>query len=154
MKKILICMSILMIMFMFSSASAAEPLVVNDAWVRSAPPNAKALGAFMKIMNVTDKPIALTEASSSLFGKVELHKSEMHDGMMKMIPQKQMDVPAGGTLTLKPGSYHLMLMNPKSVPQAGEFVDLELRFDSGLTLHIKALVRAAKGGSMMKGHQY
>ena len=45
-----------------------------------------------------------------------------------------------------------MLMNPKSVPQAGELVDLKLRFDNGLTLHVKALVRAAKGGGMMKGH--
>ena len=108
----------------------------------------------MEIMNVSDKPVALTAASSSRFGKVELHKSEMHDGMMKMVPQKQMEVPAGGTLTLKPGSYHLMLMKPKSVPQVGELVDLELRFDSGLTLHIKALVRAAKGGGMMKGHQH
>ena len=154
MKKIVSFISILMMMFVVSSASAAEPVMVHDAWVRSAPPNARALGAFMEIMNVSDKPVALIAASSRRFGKVELHKSEMHGEMMKMVPQKKMVVPAGGSLTLKPGSYHLMLMKPKSVPQAGELVDLELRFDSGLTLHIKALVRAAKGGGMMKGHNH
>ena len=154
MKKIVSFISILMMMYVVSSASAADPVMVHDAWVRSAPPNAKALGAFMEIMNVSDKPVALIAASSSRFGKVELHKSEMHGEMMKMVPQKKMVVPAGGSLTLKPGSYHLMLMKPKSVPQAGELVDLELRFDSGLTLHVKALVRAAKGGGMMKGHNH
>ena len=154
MKRILTCISILMMMFVCSAASAAEPVMVHDAWVRSAPPNAKALGAFMSIVNVTDKPVALIAASSRLFGKVELHKSEMHGDMMKMVRQKRIVVPAGGSLTLKPGSYHVMLMKPKRVPEAGELVDLKLRFDNGITLHVKALVRAAKGDGMMKGHQH
>ena len=153
MKKIVTSISTLMIIFVFSSVFAVDSIIVNNAWVRSAPPNAKVLAAYMEIINNSDEPRVLIAVSSSRFGKVEMHKTEMHDGMMKMIPQKQMDIPAGGSLTLKPQSYHLMLMNPKSVPQVGEQVDLELRFDSGLTLHINAPVHEAKGGGMMKGHQ-
>lgn len=70
--------------------------MVHDAWVRSAPPNAKMLAAYMKIMNKSDEPRALTAVSSSLFGKVQMYKTEMQDGMMKMIHQKQLDIPAGG----------------------------------------------------------
>ncbi len=152
MKKIINCIFALTIIFMFSSAFAADSIMVHNAWVRSAPPNAKVLAAYMKIINNSDEPRALTVVSSSLFGKVQMHKTEMQDGMMKMIHQKQLDIPAGGSLTLEPGGYHLMLMNPKSVLQVGEHVDFELKFDNGLTLNINAPVRTAKGGGMMGGH--
>ena len=152
MKKITNYIFALTIIFMFSSAFAADNIMVHNAWVRSAPPNAKVLAAYMKIINKSDEPRALTAVSSSLFGKVQMHKTEMQDGMMKMIHQKQLHIPAGGSLTLEPGGYHLMLMNPKTVPQEGEQVNLELKFDNGLTLNVNVPVRAAKGGGMMGGH--
>jgi copper(I)-binding protein len=152
MKKILNYIFALTIIFMFSSAFAADNIMVHNAWVRSAPPNAKVLAAYMEIMNKSDEPRALTAVSSSLFAKVQMHKTEMQGGMMKMIRQKQLDIPAGGSLTLEPGGYHLMLMNPKSVLQVGEQVDIELQFDNGRTVYIHAPVRAAKGDSMMGGH--
>ncbi len=142
----------LIIMFMFSSAFAADNIMVHNAWVRSAPPNAKMLAAYMRIVNKSDEPRTLTAVSSSLFGEVQMHKTEMQDGMMKMIRQKKLDIPAGGALTLEPGGHHLMLMHPKSVLQVGKHVDFELKFDSGLILNINAPVRAAKGGGMMEGH--
>ncbi len=138
--------------FMLSTAFAADNIMVHNAWVRSAPPNAKVLAAYMEIINKSDVPSALTSVSSSLFGKVQMHKTEMQDGMLKMINQKQLDIPAGGALTLEPGGYHLMLMNPKSVLPVGKQVDLELKFDNGLTLNVNAPVRKAKGGGMMGGH--
>ena len=93
MKKITNYIFALTIIFMFSSAFAADNIMVNNAWVRSAPPNAKVLAAYMHIMNKSDLPIALTSVSSSLFEKVHIHKTEMESGMMKMIPQKQMLCP-------------------------------------------------------------
>jgi copper(I)-binding protein len=152
MKKIINYIFVLTIIFMFSSAFAADNIMVHNAWVRSAPPNAKVLAAYMKIINKSDEPRAVTVVSSSLFGKVQMHKTEMKNGMMKMIRQKKMDIPAGGSLTLEPGGYHLMLMNPKSVLHVGEQVDFELKFDNGLTLNFNAPVREEKGGGMMGGH--
>ena len=142
----------LTIIFLFSSAFAADNIMVHNAWIRSAPPNAKVLAAYMLIMNKSDEPIALTSVSSRLFEKVHIHKTEMEGGMMKMVLQKQLDILAGESLLLEPGGYHLMLMKPKSVPQVGEQVDLELKFDNGKTLSINVPVRAAKGESMMEGH--
>jgi copper(I)-binding protein len=152
MKKIINQIFALTILLMFSSAFAADNVMVHNAWVRSAPPNAKVLAAYMKIINKSDEQRVLKAVSSSLFGKVQMHKTEMQDGMMKMVHQKQLHIPAGGSLTLEPGGYHLMLMNPKSVPQVGEQVDLELKFDNGLNLNVNAPVREAKGGDMMGGH--
>ncbi len=151
MKKILFYISVLLVSISVSS-SAADSIMVQDAWVRSAPPNAKALAAYMKIINTSAEQRALISASSSRFGRVEMHKSEMHEGIMKMIPQKQLTVPAGGSLLLKPMSYHLMLMKPVSVPREGDLVDFDLRFDDGTVLHLRVPVRAAKSGRMMKSH--
>ena len=152
MKKIIRYMLALTIIFISSSAFAADGIVVHNAWVRSAPPNAKALAAYMQIINKSDEPRALKAVSSSKFGKVQLHKTEMRGGMMKMIHQKQLDIPAEGSLTLEPGGYHLMLMNPGSALIVGDQVDFELKFDNGQNLNINAPVRAGKGGSMMEGH--
>ena len=152
MKRIINYIFALTIIFVFSSAFAADNIMVHNAWVRSAPPNVKVLAAYMKIVNKSDEPRALTAVSSSWFGKVQMHKTEMQGGMMKMIHQKQLHIPAGGSLTLEPGGYHLMLMKPKSVPKMGEQIDLELHFDNGRTLHINAPVRAAKGSGMMEHH--
>jgi hypothetical protein len=152
MKKIINCIFALIIIFMVSSAFAADSIVIHNAWVRAAPPNAKALAAYMNIMNSSDKPVALTAAASSRFGEVQLHKTEIRDGMMRMIRQRQMDIPASGSLTLEPGGYHLMLMHPKSVLQVGGQVDFELKFDNGKTLKINAPVRAGRGKAKRGGH--
>ena len=88
MKKIINLISVLIIVVV-SSAFAADNIMIHDAWVRSGPPNAKVLAAYMKIINKSDEPRALTAVSSSRFGKVEMHKTEMHGEMMKMIPQKK-----------------------------------------------------------------
>lgn len=123
------------------TAFADETIVVSDAWVRAGPPTAKVLAAYMKIMNKSDEPRKLTAVSSGSFNKVEMHKTDIHEGMMKMVPQKYLEIPAGGSLKLEPGGYHLMLMNLKSVPQEGEQIDMELHFDNGQTLHISVPVR-------------
>jgi copper(I)-binding protein len=72
-----------------------------------------------------------------------------------MIPQDSLSIPAGGSVTLDPGGFHLMLIGPKSVPKEGEEVDLLLKFSNGHSQRIKAPVKADKdkGGTMEEhGH--
>ncbi len=134
----------LIILSLFSTAFANNSIKVHDAWVRSAPPNAKVLAAYMVIMNKSGEQRALTAVSSSKFEKIEMHKTEIHEGMMKMVPQKQLSIPAGGALTLEPGGYHLMLINPESVPQEGEHINFELHFDNGKVINVSAPVRKGR----------
>jgi copper(I)-binding protein len=153
-KKIVTVIYFLTTLFLFSIAFATDSIMVHDAWVRSAPPNAKVLAAYMIIVNKSGEPRKLTAVSSSRFDKVEMHKTEMHGEMMKMIPQKELEILPGGTLVLEPGGYHLMLMEPKSVPQEGEEVDIELHFDNGQTLHISVPVRAGSTKGMAGEHRH
>ena len=138
------------LLLMATSSIQAAGLMVSDPWVRAAPPNAPALAAFMTLENHTNSDLALVEVRTSLpVARVELHRTIMADGMMKMVQQKQMPVAAHGSLQLKPGSRHIMLIGPKEVPVMGDSVALTLVLSDGSEQKITAKVR--KGNMMMKG---
>ena len=132
------------------TANAAE-LVVTDPWIRSAPPNAPALGAFMLLENDSDSEVSVVDAYSSLeVDRVELHRTMMDDGVMKMIPQQSIPIPPHSSTDLAPGSWHIMLIGPSKVPSMGEVVQLTLVLDDGTKQVVDAMVR--QGGKMMEGH--
>lgn len=134
------------------SVNAAE-LVVTDPWIRSAPPNAPALGAFMLLENDSDSEVSLVDAYSSLeVERIELHRTMMADGVMKMVPQQFIPVPSHSSTQLKPGSWHIMLIGPSKVPSMGEVVQLTLVFDDGTKQVVDAGVR--QGQKMMDGHSH
>jgi hypothetical protein len=144
---------IFILLHLFSSAYAHQQVSVDNAWVRSAPPGADVLAAYMVIRNESEETRVLTEVSNRTFERIEIHKTEMHEGMMKMIPQDSLSIPPGGSVTLEPGGFHLMLIGPKSVPKEGEEVDLLLKFSNGHSQRIKVPVKADKNqGGMMQEH--
>jgi len=131
----------------------AEELVVTDPWIRSAPPNAPALGAFMLLENNSAADVSVVDARSSLeVDRVELHRTMMADSVMKMVPQKFIPVPAHSSTLLKPGSWHVMLIGPKTVPSMGEVVHLTLVLSDGTEQVVTATVR--QGKKMMEGHSH
>lgn len=155
MKKVMSVVYVFALTALCSSVFASDSIMIHNAWIRSAPSNVKVMAAYMTITNTSSETRTLTAVSGRLFNNVEIHKTEIHEGMAKMIPQKELIIPAGKSVSLGPGGYHLMLIGPASVPKEGEQVDMELRFDDGLMLHIKAQVRA--GGSednMMNEHHH
>ena len=81
-----------------------------------------------------------------------MHKTEMVDGIGKMIPQESIVVPAGGQVTLKPGSYHLMLMMARRPLKVGDTVKLETTFSSGRQLDIDMPVKKDAGGGIDHTH--
>lgn len=132
------------------SSALAAGVMVNDPWVRAAPPNAPALAAFMTLENHGGSDVALVEVRGPAeLGRVELHRTKMADGMMKMIQQKNIPIAAHSSTVLKPGSWHIMMIGPKKVPSAGEQVHLTLVFSDGSEQMVMAEVR--RGGMMMKG---
>ena len=148
-----ICAIGTLLLVLGASAVKAGELVVNDAWVRSAPPNAPALGAFMVLENHSARDIAVVDARSSLeVNRVELHRSMMADGVMKMIPQEFIPVAANSSTVLEPGSWHVMLIGPSRVPAEGESVELTLVLDDGTETTVVAGVR--KGKKMMHDHEH
>ena len=107
-------------------AACAQTVAVKDAWVRATVPGQKATGAFMKI--TAREGARLVGAASPVAGVTEVHEMKMEGDIMKMRAVPMLDLPAGKTVELKPGGYHVMLMDLKAVLPKDGTVPLTLVF--------------------------
>jgi copper(I)-binding protein len=123
------------------SAIADSAVRVDNAWVREAPPGAHMMAGYMTIKNQGVSEIALTGVDSPAFDHVMLHKSQVVDGVARMIHQDKIVIPAQGTVELQPGSFHLMMPVPEPRLVEGDRVDIVLTFSSGETVRVQAEIR-------------
>ena len=112
---------------LLSGTAYAQSVDVKDAWVRTSVPGQKATGAFMKL---TAKDGAkLVAASSPVAGVTEVHEMKMEGDIMRMkAVAGGLDLPAGKTVALKPGGYHVMLMDLKAALSKDSTIPLTLVF--------------------------
>jgi periplasmic copper chaperone A len=126
------------------TAPALAQVTVTDAWVRGTVPGQKATGAFMSITSATDA--TLVSASSPAAKVVEIHEMAMDGGVMKMRAIDKLALPAGKPVQLKPGGYHVMLMDITAPLADGQTVPVTLTFvgkdGKKTTQEVKAPVRA------------
>ncbi len=106
------------------AAPAWSQTTVKDGWVRGTVPQQKASGAFMQITSAQGG--RLVGVSSPVAGVSEIHQMKMDGGMMKMGAIAALELPPGQPVELKPGGYHVMLMDLKRQLQAGDSVPLTL----------------------------
>jgi hypothetical protein len=122
---------------------AAAQVVVANAWVRGTVEGQKATGAFMEIKSATDA--TLVGAASPVARIVELHEMKMDAGVMKMKAVDRLPLPAGKAVELKPGGYHVMLMDLAQPLKEGDSVPVTLTVEdkSGKkqAVEVKAQVR-------------
>jgi copper(I)-binding protein len=123
----------------------AQSVQVRNAWVRSTTADQKGTGAFMSLTAKEDTQ--LVSVSSPVAGVAEVHEMKMDGNIMRMRAMPMLNLPAGKTVELKPGSYHLMLMDLKQALPKDTSVPLVLHFQdaSGIKtqLEFNAPVRAA-----------
>jgi copper(I)-binding protein len=106
------------------SAVAIAQITVTDPWIRATVPQQRATGAFMVLKSAAD--VRIVEARSPVAGIVEIHEMKMEGDVMKMRPIPALDVPAGRAVELKPGGYHVMLMDLKGQIKPDDKVPLTL----------------------------
>ncbi|MBI4674586.1 MAG: copper chaperone PCu(A)C [Chloroflexi bacterium] len=137
-------------------------LTITDVWARAAggamnmpTPTASAdmggmdmakptSAVYMKITGggMADK---LIQAESTVAETVELHTVEMKDGVMKMRPvEGGIDVPANGSVELKPGGFHIMLIGLKQELRAGEKFDVKLTFEKAGVKQVTVEIRSVQ----------
>lgn len=111
-----------------SAAAMAQSTVdIKDPWVRATVAQQKATGAFMQLTAKSDSK--LIEAKSPVAGVVEIHEMSMDKDVMKMRQIPGLALPAGKTVDLKPGGYHVMLMDLKAQVKEGDVVPVTLVFE-------------------------
>ena len=107
-----------------ASLAAHAQVSVKDPWVRATVAQQKATGAFMQITST--EPVRLVEAKSAAAKIVEIHEMRMDGDRMMMKAIDALDIVPGRTLELKPGSYHIMLIDVLKPVNAGDKLPLTL----------------------------
>ena len=124
---------------------ASAQVTVTDPWVRGTVAGQRATGAFMKLTPAAD--LKLVTAASPVAKIVEIHEMAMEGNVMKMraLPAG-LDLPAGKVVELKPGGYHVMLMELRQPLKEGEAVPVTLNFEDKAgrkqSVEVKAAVKA------------
>ena len=134
MKKILILSALI------SGSALAADLSVKDCLIQEAIPGKNMTGGFFTLENGGKDTVKLTGASvDKISDNVEIHEMIHKDGQMEMSQIQSYDLTPGEQL-FKKGGYHIMFMDIKQFPKAGESHPLTLKFDNGNTLKCDAKV--------------
>jgi len=145
-------------MFVLLAALIAAPALaqvnVTGAWARPTVPGQLGTGAFMTL---TSKDGArVIEASSPVAGVVEIHEMAMEGNVMKMRAVAVLDLPADKPVELKPGGYHVMLLDLNRTLKVGDRIPVSLRIETNdrrlvtLPLEVEVRSRAPASGTGYK----
>lgn len=136
------------------ACAAHAEVHVKDPWVRASVEGQQATGAFMELSATTATTLVAVE--SPIAAVSEIHEMTMHNDVMRMRQIPGIALPAGEPVELKPGGYHIMLMQLKAPATAGESIPLELMFEDATgktqTLRVDAPVRALGARQPQHGH--
>jgi|SRR5476649_648936 copper(I)-binding protein len=135
-----------------TSVVHAQEVTIREPWVRGTVHGQKATGAFMQL--TASESASLVAVESPVAGSVEIHEMKLENDIMKMRPIPRLDLPAGKAVELKPGGYHMMLMDLKQPLKKGESVPIMLRFEDRdkkiRTIEVNAEVRDLAGAAHKK----
>ena len=122
---------------------AVAQVVVSNPWVRGTVAGQKTTGAFMEIKSATDA--TLLGATSPVARIVELHEMKMDAGVMKMKAVEKLPLPAGTVVEMKPGGYHVMLIDVTRALNDGDTVPVMLTVEDKAgkrqTIEVQAKVK-------------
>ena len=133
-----------------AAASAHGQVEVRAAWVRGTVLGQTTAGAYMEL--TSNRRANLLGAESPAAGGAEIHEMKMEGDVMRMRAVSRLELPPGKTVELKPGGYHMMLVDLKRPLKMGDRVPIRLKVELSdktiRTIQVVAEVRelAAAGG--------
>ena len=122
---------ILLILVLLSPTVALAELEISEARIKNLPPTVPVRAGYMTIHNSSPMAVSIVAIRSDAFASVEIHRSVMQDGMMRMDPVHNLQIAPGASLQLAPGGLHLMMMQPVQPTQPGDEVEIILQLDDG-----------------------
>lgn len=137
-----------------SAVLAQQAPVVSDAWARPTVQGQSAGGGYLRIENKGGAADRLLSATADVSVRTELHSMTMDGDVMRMRQVEAIDVPAGGTVELKPGGLHLMFMGLKAPLKAGTTFALTLRFEKAGEVKVQAQVAPRTHEHGPPGHKH
>ena len=129
-------------------ASTANITEVNP-YARATPPNAPTSAVFTEIVNSGNTDRVIVGASTPAAGKAELQEVIKSGDLMEMRHIQKLAITANGKLTLKPGSFHIMLFDLKKDMQPGSDIKVTLTFANGDKQTFTAPIKKVMSGMKM-----
>ena len=131
---------LLLILALLFPASAFAELEFSDAWIKNLPPTIPVRAGYMMIHNPGPGTLSIDSVRSEAFGSVEIHRSFMQDGMMRMEPVESLEIEAETSVQLAPGGLHLMMMMPKEPTSPGDEIVIFIKLGDGTEQSLKMTV--------------
>ncbi len=133
------------------AAGVADQVAVEGAFVRAVPPGLTNSAAFLTLINQDAVEHKLVSVKSSAAEVVELHTHINDEGMMRMRRVDGIEVSANGSMELKPGGHHVMLIGLRKPLLPGDRIDLTLGFEDGSEIRLQAPVNRVTAPVMKCG---
>ena len=137
----------------------AGDLQIDHPWSRATVPTAKVAAGYLSIKNAGEEADRLVSVESEISERAEIHEMSINaEGIMTMRPLSQgIEIPAGGSVSLEPGSYHLMFMELNAQPKEGERFSGTLHFEKAGSIDVEFAVeamgaKASEGDHSGHGH--
>lgn len=122
-----------------SLSAWAQNVEIQGAWARATVQGQKATGAFMTL--TAKEGGRLVGVASPVAAVAEVHEMAMEGDVMKMRAVAALELPAGKAVELKPGSYHIMLMDLKLPLQKDTAIPLTLTFKNAKGVESKSEIK-------------
>ncbi len=129
-----------------AACSGADGVTVERAWARTSPMMASAGAVYMDLESAVADRLTGASVDPSVAPVVEIHETAMADsgdmsGQMTMREVGEIALPAGETVSLEPGGYHIMLLALPAPLTVGQTFDITLSFESAGDLVVEVEVR-------------
>lgn len=135
--------TLLLLMAAVTLLTAADIVTVHEPWSRASAGAARVGAVFAELRNPTDTPVSIVSGTSPVCARVELHTHEhLPDGSARMVEIPSIDIPAQGSVTLKPGGVHLMLIDLHERLVEGGTVEVILTTADGTTVPVQAVIKS------------
>lgn len=128
---------------------------ISLPFTRATLPNAPVAGGFLTIENTGAEPDRLISARSDIAGDTQIHEMAMQGDVMKMRPLANgLEIPAGKTVVLAPGGFHIMFMGLKQTLVEGETITVTLTFEKAGTVDVVLPIEAAAADAPTAEHAH
>ena len=128
---------------------------ISLPFTRATLPNAPVAGGFLTIENTGAEPDRLISARSDIAGDTQIHEMAMQGDVMKMRPLANgLEIPAGQTVVLAPGGFHIMFMGLKQTLVEGETITVTLTFEKAGTVDVVLPIEAAAADAPTAEHAH
>ncbi|MDC9822336.1 copper chaperone PCu(A)C [Devosia sp. ZB163] len=135
-------------------AFSAGDLTITGAYTRAMLPQAKVAGGYLVIENKGTAPDRLLGGATEAAQTVQIHQMKMEGDMMKMSQvEGGLEIPAGGSVALEPGGYHVMLMGVGTPFKEGECLELTLKFEKAGDVPVILNIGGTAADAPPEGHE-